>query len=57
MPSMVRRVALAGLLIGVAGVLAPEVLGVGYDSVSFWLHGGGTAMDSGTAFALKLPQN
>lgn len=54
MPSMVRRVALAGLLIGVAGVLAPEVLGVGYDSVSFWLHGGGTAMDSGTAFALKL---
>jgi CIC family chloride channel protein len=54
MPSFVGRAALAGLLIGLAGTLAPEILGVGYDSVSFWLHGGGTATDSGIAFIVKL---
>jgi chloride channel protein, CIC family len=54
MPSFVGRAALAGLLIGLAGTLAPEILGVGYDSVSFWLHGGGTATESGIAFAIKL---
>jgi CIC family chloride channel protein len=54
MPSLVSRAALAGLLIGLAGTLAPEILGVGYDSVSFWLHGGGTAADSGMAFVIKL---
>ena len=53
-PSLVRRAGLAGLLIGVAGILAPEILGVGYDSVSYWLHGGGNAYGSATAFALKL---
>lgn len=53
-PSMVRRAAFAGLLIGAAGLLAPEILGVGYDSVSFWLHGGGTAAGAGLAFAVKL---
>ena len=54
MPSMVLRAALAGLLIGAAGLLAPEILGVGYDSVSYWLHGGSTAMDTGLAFGIKL---
>lgn len=54
MPSMVLRAALAGLLIGAAGLLAPEILGVGYDSVSFWLHGGGDATDTGLAFGIKL---
>lgn len=54
MPSFVGRAALAGLLIGIAGTLAPEILGVGYDSVSFWLHGGGTATETGIAFAVKL---
>lgn len=54
MPSMVLRAGLAGLLIGAAGLLAPEVLGVGYDSVSFWLHGGGGAADTGLAFGVKL---
>ena len=53
-PSPVRRAALAGLLIGAAGLLAPEILGVGYDSVSFWLHGGGSVTDTGLAFAIKL---
>lgn len=54
MPSMVLRAALAGLLIGAAGLLAPEILGVGYDSVSYWLHGGGNAADTGMAFGIKL---
>lgn len=54
MPSIVLRAACAGLLIGTAGILAPEVLGIGYDSVSFWLSGGGTALHSGVAFAMKL---
>ncbi|MEO8379350.1 MAG: chloride channel protein [Acidobacteriota bacterium] len=54
MPSSVLRAALAGLLIGAAGLLAPEILGVGYDSVSLWLHGGGGAASTGIAFAVKL---
>lgn len=54
MPSIVLRAALAGLLIGAAGILAPEIFGVGYDSVSFWLHGGGSASSTGMAFAVKL---
>jgi CIC family chloride channel protein len=54
MPSIVLRAALAGLLIGGAGLLAPEVLGIGYDSVSFWLHGGGSAESTAIAFAVKL---
>lgn len=54
MPSIVLRAALAGLLIGGAGLLAPEIFGVGYDSVSFWLHGGGSAAGTGVAFAIKL---
>lgn len=53
-PSMVMRAALAGLLIGAAGLLAPEILGVGYDSISYWLHGGGTATDTAVAFGIKL---
>jgi chloride channel protein, CIC family len=54
MPSIVLRAALAGLLIGAAGILAPEIFGVGYDSVSYWLHGGGSASGTGVAFAVKL---
>lgn len=54
MPSMVLRVALAGLLIGAAGLLVPEILGVGYESVSHWLHGGGTATGTSLAFIVKL---
>jgi CIC family chloride channel protein len=53
MPSIVMRAALAGLLIGAAGIVAPSILGVGYDSVSFWLHGGGTAEGTAIAFAVK----
>lgn len=52
-PSEAVRAATAGLAIGVAGLLSPSILGVGYDSVSFWLHGGGTARVTAIAFAIK----
>lgn len=52
-PSEAVRAAMGGLAIGVCGLLAPSILGVGYDSVSFWLHGGGTARATGIAFAVK----
>jgi CIC family chloride channel protein len=53
MPSMVLRAASAGLLVGAAGLIAPPVLGVGYGSVSLWLHGGGTARSAALAFVVK----
>jgi CIC family chloride channel protein len=53
-PSMIRRAAIAGLMIGAIGLIAPRVLGVGYGSVAHWLRGGGTLGDSSVAFALKL---
>lgn len=53
MPSMVRRAMLAGLLVGGAGLIAPSVLGVGYESVTRWLHGGGTIRETAIAFAVK----
>jgi len=54
MPSMSLRAATAGLLIGGAGLIAPSTLGVGYDSVSFWLHGGGDVRSAGIAFLVKV---
>jgi CIC family chloride channel protein len=53
MPSTVLRSALAGVLIGSLGLLAPSILGVGYGSVSLWLHGGGTAEQTAVAFGAK----
>lgn len=53
MPSMIARAASAGLLIGAAGLIAPSILGVGYDSVSFWLHGGGDLQQISIAFVVK----
>ncbi|HSP16804.1 MAG TPA: chloride channel protein [Thermoanaerobaculia bacterium] len=53
MPSMPLRAATAGLLIGGAGLISPSILGVGYDSVSFWLHGGGSARTTALAFFVK----
>ena len=53
MPSMLLRATLAGLLIGGVGLIAPSILGVGYDSVSLWLHGGGTAEQTSVAFGAK----
>jgi CIC family chloride channel protein len=53
MPSLVLRASLAGLLIGALGLIAPSILGVGYDSVSSWLHGEGTAELTALAFGVK----
>jgi CIC family chloride channel protein len=53
MPSLVARAAMAGAIVGTIGLTAPETLSVGYESVSFWLHGGGTASSAGIAFGLK----
>src|SRR5205814_10698907 len=52
-PSIVARAGLAGVMIGALGLVAPSILGVGYDSVSIWLHGGGTTTESAVAFAVK----
>jgi CIC family chloride channel protein len=54
MPSMIWRAALAGLSIGGAGLIAPEILGVGYESISFWLHGGSSSTTTAVAFTVKL---
>ncbi|HKR62193.1 MAG TPA: chloride channel protein [Thermoanaerobaculia bacterium] len=51
--SMVVRAAIAGALVGALGLIAPSILGVGYESVSLWLHGGGTASASAIAFGVK----
>jgi CIC family chloride channel protein len=53
MPSLVARAALAGAIVGTIGLAAPETLSVGYESVSLWLHGGGTASSAWNAFGLK----
>ncbi len=53
MPSMVVRAAAAGAAIGLIGLVAPSILGVGYDSISLWLHGGGTVGGTGLAFGAK----
>ncbi|HEX7151700.1 MAG TPA: chloride channel protein [Thermoanaerobaculia bacterium] len=53
MPSMVARAATAGLLIGAAGLVAPSTLGVGYDSMTYWLHGGADARVTAIAFIVK----
>lgn len=53
MPSTLLRASLAGVVIGSLGLLAPSILGVGYDSVSLWLHGGGTPQQAALAFGAK----
>lgn len=53
-PSAIARVAIAGVLIGAIGLVDPSILGVGYESVSLWLHGGGSGASTAVAFALKV---
>jgi CIC family chloride channel protein len=53
MPSMIARAAVAGVLIGLLGLISPSILGVGYDSVSSWLHGSGGGGDAGVTFVVK----
>src|SRR5437763_255316 len=52
-PSIVVRAGMAGAMIGALGLLAPSILGVGYDSVSVWLQGGGSTTESAVAFGVK----
>ena len=52
-PSIVLRAGMAGAMIGALGLIAPSILGVGYESVSLWLHGAGTTTDSAVAFGVK----
>ena len=52
-PSIVVRAGMAGAMIGALGLVSPSILGVGYDSVSLWLQGGGTTTDSSIAFGVK----
>ncbi len=53
MPSAVLRALLAGLLVGALGLIAPSILGVGYDSVSLWLHGSGSFEPAALTFGVK----
>jgi CIC family chloride channel protein len=53
MPSPVVRAACAGLLVGAAGLVAPSILGVGYEPMSLWLHGGSDASHTALAFGVK----
>jgi CIC family chloride channel protein len=53
-PSRVVRGGLGGLTVGFLGLIAPRVLGVGYDSVSMWLRGGGDGSTAGIAFLAKF---
>ena len=53
MPSAPVRAALAGAAVGALGLGAPSILGVGYESVTGWLHGGGSLAEVGTALGAK----
>jgi len=54
LPSPVLRAALGGLAVGGLGLLAPSILGVGYDTTSLFLHGGGTTQLASIAFGAKV---
>ncbi|MBV9496583.1 MAG: chloride channel protein [Acidobacteria bacterium] len=54
MPSALARVSVAGLIIGAIGLAVPSTLGVGYDNVSFWLHGGDNGATTSIAFVAKV---
>ena len=51
--SPVLRAAVGGALVGSIGLYIPEMLGVGYDTTSLFLRGGGTFAEAGLAFAGK----
>jgi CIC family chloride channel protein len=53
LPSWPLRAALAGVVIGLLGLLSPQILGVGYGQVGIWLHGGGTGSGATIAFFVK----
>ncbi len=47
------RGGIAGLGVGLLGAISSPAIGVGYPSISLWLHGGGTAEESALAFLAK----
>jgi len=49
-----RRGFAAGVAIGTLGLVSPDVLGVGYEVVSAWLHGGGDGPSALLAFLCKF---
>ena len=48
------RFALGGLAVGLLGVLSPTMLGVGYDTTSLLLRGGGSLLFDAEAFGTKI---
>ena len=53
MPSIVIRAALGGLCAGAIGLIAPQILSVGYDTTSLLLRGGGNVYFSAASFGGK----
>ncbi|HUP48027.1 MAG TPA: chloride channel protein [Thermoanaerobaculia bacterium] len=51
--SPVLRAAVGGAMVGSIGLYVPEILGVGYDTTSLFLRGGGTFTEAGLAFVGK----
>lgn len=49
-----RRGFVAGLAIGLLGFISPDILGVGYEVVSSWLHGSGDGPTALLAFVCKF---
>lgn len=52
-PSYPARATLGGASVGVMGLFVPQLLGVGYNTTSFLLRGGGSLRYSGAAFGAK----
>lgn len=48
------RFALGGLAVGLLGVLSPTMLGVGYDTTSLLVRGGGSLLFDAEAFGTKI---
>lgn len=52
-PSTPRRFAIGGAAVGLLGVMSPMMFGVGYDTTSLLLQGGGSLMFDAEAFGAK----
>ncbi|HET7706940.1 MAG TPA: chloride channel protein [Thermoanaerobaculia bacterium] len=50
----VLRAAAGGALVGMIGLYVPSILGVGYETTSLFLRGGGSASEAGLAFGAKV---
>ena len=52
--SPVLRAAVGGAVVGLIGIYIPSILGVGYDTTSLFLRGGGSFAEAGLAFGGKV---